>query len=168
MTNDSGTWAKGKPPASFEKLWRGLALVGAAHLAGMLVNIVFQMLGNNSLDGIPAKFLGFWGDFGPTKPFPEQNHPATTNRPNGFTGISRSDDSERLPNKEPQLRFGPLLVRIQGWLQRKSRRCSPQASCLERHEAWAYIPVPYKPLSPSGHWSKESLLISRFIILSEL
>ena len=58
MTNDSGTWAQGKPPASFEKLWRGLALVGAAHLAGMLVNIVFQMLGNNSLDGIPAKFLG--------------------------------------------------------------------------------------------------------------
>ena len=59
MANDFGTWAQGKPPAQFEKLWRGLALVGAAHLAGMLVNIVFQMLGNNSLDGIPAKFLGF-------------------------------------------------------------------------------------------------------------
>ena len=58
MTNDSGTWINNKPPAFYEKLWRGLALVGALHLAGMLLNIVFQMLGNNSLDGIPAKFLG--------------------------------------------------------------------------------------------------------------
>ncbi len=58
MTNDTGTWVDNKPPAFSEKLWRGLALVGALHLAGMLVNIIFQMLGNNSLDGIPAKFLG--------------------------------------------------------------------------------------------------------------
>jgi len=58
MTNGSGTWAGNQPPATFEKLWRGLALVGAFHLAGMLVNIVFQMMGNHSLDRIPAVFLG--------------------------------------------------------------------------------------------------------------
>ena len=58
ILSSSANWIGGKPPASFERLWRGLALVGAAHLAGMLVNIMFQMLGNNSLDAIPAKFLG--------------------------------------------------------------------------------------------------------------
>ena len=58
MTTPSGTWITIQPPATFEKLWRGLILVGAIHLGGMLVNIVFQMLGNHSLDGIPAKFLG--------------------------------------------------------------------------------------------------------------
>lgn len=59
MTNDFGTWVNGQPPAAFEKLWRGLALVGAAHLLGMLVNVIFQMLGYNFLDAIPSKFLGF-------------------------------------------------------------------------------------------------------------
>ena len=58
MANESGTWVNNQPPAAFEKLWRGLALVGAIHLGGMLTNIIFQMMGNNSLDGIPAKFLG--------------------------------------------------------------------------------------------------------------
>ena len=54
----SGTWSNNQPPATFEKLWRGLVLVAAIHLGGMVVNVVFQILGNNSLDGIPAKFLG--------------------------------------------------------------------------------------------------------------
>ena len=54
----SGTWSNNQPPAAFEKLWRGLILVAAIHIGGMLLNVVFQMLGNNSLDGIPAKFLG--------------------------------------------------------------------------------------------------------------
>tara|TARA_B100002052_G_scaffold199179_1_gene181748 strand:+ start:444 stop:623 length:180 start_codon:yes stop_codon:yes gene_type:complete len=58
MSDNSGTWLNNQPPANFEKLWRGLALVGAIHLGGMLVNVIFQMLGNNSLDGIPAMFLG--------------------------------------------------------------------------------------------------------------
>ena len=58
MTNGSGTWVNNQPPAAFEKLWRGLALVGAIHIGGMLINVIFQMLGNSSLDGIPAKFLG--------------------------------------------------------------------------------------------------------------
>ena len=58
MTNGSGTWANNQPPAAAEKLWRGLALVGAFHIGGMLINVIFQMMGNNSLDGIPAKFLG--------------------------------------------------------------------------------------------------------------
>lgn len=58
MTNGSGTWANNHPPAAAEKLWRGLALVGACHIGGMLINVIFQMMGNNSLDGIPAKFLG--------------------------------------------------------------------------------------------------------------
>ena len=58
ITTPSGTWINNQPPATFEKLWRELILVGAIHLGGMLVNIVFQMLGNHSLDGIPAKFLG--------------------------------------------------------------------------------------------------------------
>lgn len=31
----SAAWSGGKPPATYEKLWRGLALVGAAHLAGL-------------------------------------------------------------------------------------------------------------------------------------
>ena len=35
-----------------------LAIVGAAHLAGMLVNVTAQMLGYNGLDRIPAMFLG--------------------------------------------------------------------------------------------------------------
>ena len=58
MPNESSTWVNSQPPAAFEKLWRGLALVGAIHIGGMLVNVIFQMMGNNSLDGIPAKFLG--------------------------------------------------------------------------------------------------------------
>jgi hypothetical protein len=32
--------------------------VGAFHIGGMLINVIFQMMGNNSLDDIPAKFLG--------------------------------------------------------------------------------------------------------------
>ena len=59
MTSGNGTWANGQPPAAFEKLWRGLVLVGALHLFGMLINLIFQMLGYNFLDAIPAKFLGF-------------------------------------------------------------------------------------------------------------
>ena len=58
MNTPTGMWSNNQPPATFEKLWRGLILVGAIHLGGMLVNVVFQMLGNHSLDGIPAKFLG--------------------------------------------------------------------------------------------------------------
>ena len=58
MSDNAGTWVDNKPPPSYEKLWRGLALVGAIHLGGMLLNIICQMLGNNSLDSIPAKFLG--------------------------------------------------------------------------------------------------------------
>ena len=58
MPNESGTWLNNQPPAAFEKLWRGLALVGAIHIGGMFINVIFQMMGNNSLDGIPAKFLG--------------------------------------------------------------------------------------------------------------
>ena len=54
----SAAWSGGKPPATFEKLWRGLALVGAAHLAGMLMNLTSQMLGIHALDGIPAMVLG--------------------------------------------------------------------------------------------------------------
>ena len=54
----SAAWLGGKPPANYEKLWRGLALVGGAHLAGMLVNVVSQMLGIHALDRIPAMFLG--------------------------------------------------------------------------------------------------------------
>ena len=54
----SAAWVGGKPPADYEKLWRGLALVGGAHLAGMLVNVVSQMLGIHALDRIPAMFLG--------------------------------------------------------------------------------------------------------------
>tara|TARA_B100000902_G_C26655611_1_gene595881 strand:+ start:144 stop:323 length:180 start_codon:yes stop_codon:yes gene_type:complete len=58
MASESGTWTANQPPAAFEKLWRGLALVGALHLVGMLVNIIFQMMGNHLLDRIPAMFLG--------------------------------------------------------------------------------------------------------------
>ena len=58
MTNGTGTWTNNQPPAVIEKLWRGLVLVAAIHLGGMLVNVIFQMLGNHSLDSIPAKFLG--------------------------------------------------------------------------------------------------------------
>ena len=54
----SAAWGAGKPPADFEKLWRGLALVGAAHVAGMLVNVLSQMAGIHALDRIPAMFLG--------------------------------------------------------------------------------------------------------------
>ena len=54
----SPAWVGNKPPADYEKLWRGLALVGAAHLVGMLVNVVSQMLGIQALDRIPAMFLG--------------------------------------------------------------------------------------------------------------
>ena len=54
----STSWSGGLPPANYEKLWRGLAIVGAAHLAGMLVNVTAQMLGYNGLDRIPAMFLG--------------------------------------------------------------------------------------------------------------
>ena len=58
MASPFGTWSNNQPPSTFEKLWRGLILVGAIHLGGMLINVVFQMLRNHSLDGIPAKFLG--------------------------------------------------------------------------------------------------------------
>lgn len=54
----SSAWVGNKPPADYEKLWRGMALVGTAHLAGMLVNVVSQMLGIHALDRIPAMFLG--------------------------------------------------------------------------------------------------------------
>ena len=54
----SAAWGTGKPPANYEKLWRGLALVGGAHLAGMLVNVLSQMAGIHALDRIPAMFLG--------------------------------------------------------------------------------------------------------------
>ena len=54
----SSAWVGNKPPADYEKLWRSLALVGTAHLAGMLVNVVSQMLGIHALDRIPAMFLG--------------------------------------------------------------------------------------------------------------
>ncbi|MGE4580952.1 MAG: hypothetical protein AAEC03_01220 [Synechococcus sp.] len=58
MASESGTWTANQPPATYEKLWRGLVLVGALHLAGMLVNIIFQMMGSHLLDRIPAMFLG--------------------------------------------------------------------------------------------------------------
>ena len=54
----STSWSGGLPPANYEKLWRGLALVGGAHLAGMLVNVLSQMAGIHALDRIPAMFLG--------------------------------------------------------------------------------------------------------------
>jgi len=54
----ASSWAAGKPPANAEKLWRGLALVGAVHLAGMLVNVSAQILGIHELDRLPAMFLG--------------------------------------------------------------------------------------------------------------
>ena len=54
----SAAWGAGKPPVDYEKLWRGLALVGGAHLAGMLVNVLSQMAGIHALDRIPAMFLG--------------------------------------------------------------------------------------------------------------
>ena len=57
LMNQSATWKSG-PPANYEKLWRGLALVGAAHLAGMLLNVLSQMAGIHALDRIPAIFLG--------------------------------------------------------------------------------------------------------------
>ena len=58
MAEQSHAWAQGNPPATFEKLWRGLILVAAIHLGGMAVNLISQMLGYNGLDGIPSKFLG--------------------------------------------------------------------------------------------------------------
>ena len=54
----SMSWSGGKPPANYEKLWRGLALVGAAHLGGMVINVTAQILGIHALDRIPAMFLG--------------------------------------------------------------------------------------------------------------
>ena len=54
----SAAWADGKPPARAEKLWRGLALVGAVHLGGMLLNVTGQIFGLHALDRIPAMFLG--------------------------------------------------------------------------------------------------------------
>ena len=54
----SAAWVGGKPPADYAKLWRGMAFVGGAHLAEMLVNVVSQMLGNHALVRIPAMFLG--------------------------------------------------------------------------------------------------------------
>ena len=57
LMNPSASWKSG-PPANYEKLWRGLALVGAAHLAGMLLNVLSQMAGIHALDRIPAMFLG--------------------------------------------------------------------------------------------------------------
>ena len=41
-----------QPPAAFEKLWRGLALVGSDPHRRDVINIIFQMMGNNSLDSI--------------------------------------------------------------------------------------------------------------------
>lgn len=58
MIQQSPSWSQGKPPSNADKLWRGLILVGAVHLGGMLVNLIAQMLGYNGLDNIPAKFLG--------------------------------------------------------------------------------------------------------------
>lgn len=58
MVQQSPAWSQGKPPTNADKLWRGLILVGAIHLGGMLVNLIAQMLGYNGLDNIPAKFLG--------------------------------------------------------------------------------------------------------------
>ena len=55
--DESAAWKSG-PPANYEKLWRGLALVGGAHLAGMLLNVLSQMAGIQALDRIPAMFLG--------------------------------------------------------------------------------------------------------------
>ena len=55
--DQSAAWKSG-PPANYEKLWRGLALVGGAHLAGMLLNVLSQMAGIQALDRIPAMFLG--------------------------------------------------------------------------------------------------------------
>ena len=54
----SASWSGGKPPANYEKLWRGLALVGAAHLGGMMINVTTQIMGIHTLDRIPAMFLG--------------------------------------------------------------------------------------------------------------
>ncbi len=54
----SAAWGNGKPPADFEKLWRGLTIVGGAHLAGMAINVMCQIAGFNGLDRIPALFLG--------------------------------------------------------------------------------------------------------------
>ena len=55
--DQSAAWKSG-PPANYEKLWRGLALVGGAHLAGMLLNVLSQIAGIQALDRIPAMFLG--------------------------------------------------------------------------------------------------------------
>ena len=55
--DQSAAWKSG-PPANYEKLWRGLALVGGAHLAGILLNVLSQMAGIQALDRIPAMFLG--------------------------------------------------------------------------------------------------------------
>ena len=54
----SASWSGGKPPVNYEKLWRGIALVGAAHLGGMMINVTTQILGIHTLDRIPAMFLG--------------------------------------------------------------------------------------------------------------
>ena len=58
MAQQSTAWSQGNPPSNADKLWRGLILVGAFHIGGMLINVVAQMLGYNGLDAIPAKFLG--------------------------------------------------------------------------------------------------------------
>ena len=58
MMQVSAGWADGRPPARAEKLWRGLALVGAAHLVGMVLNVTTQIMGIHTLDRIPAMFLG--------------------------------------------------------------------------------------------------------------
>tara|TARA_B100002051_G_scaffold68564_1_gene65134 strand:- start:4705 stop:5679 length:975 start_codon:yes stop_codon:yes gene_type:complete len=54
----SASWSGGKPPVNYEKLWRGLALVGGLHLAGMFLNVTTQIAGIHTLDRIPAMFLG--------------------------------------------------------------------------------------------------------------
>ena len=47
MTKGAGTWVNNQPQQHL-KLWRGLALVGAIHIGGMLINIIFQMMGTTA------------------------------------------------------------------------------------------------------------------------
>ena len=54
----SAAWGNSKPPADFEKLWRGLTIVGDAHLAGMAINVMAQIAGFYGPDRVPALFLG--------------------------------------------------------------------------------------------------------------
>ena len=49
MASPSGTWSNNQPPSTFEKLWRGLILVGVIHLGGMFVNVGFRCLETTAL-----------------------------------------------------------------------------------------------------------------------